>query len=542
MKTRSRKVYVVYMALVAACMLWLQLLDAFTLGDDMAYRFVWRADESEPLQLVDSFGDLVHSQWVHYHTMNGRWVVHSVAQALLGFAPPQLYQVISALLFVGLLYLGARLTVGRKQHLFASVLICFFLFVVSRGFRTTMLWSMGTFNYLWTTTFTLAFLLYLKHLGHATLTAKHWWLSPLSLLVGSSHEGLALPLAITFLVFIIAERKKVAHRAVLPYLCWYMVGAATVVLTPALWSRADGGLTLYNRLLSGAINLFLNMRVGWLLLFTNIYLYRKNRCLLRQKLWQFRYAYLCFAMSLGIIAVCGTNLERVAFFTDFIALLLMVELWSTLIAERWHRHIIIASSAVMVALLIPAIVVRSQNYHYSEHIKQQMMEPGKELITVEQPLKGDSWMMDFCRERYVYPSAEFGFYCCYMAFNAHDTNIHMAATLCNKQQMVFLPEDVVKKIATDSMAFAHYELDANKELYVWRVSEGQQVDKVIFSLKPEDTSALMPHQRLLAYKGNSYVMDDHLRYSVVRVGGRSYLVFTRPTTNIFRRIDTINYE
>ncbi len=142
----------------------------------------------------------------------------------------------------------------------------------------------------------------------------------------------------------------------------------------------------------------------------------------------------------------------------------------------------------------------------------------------------------------MYPSAEFGFYCCYMAFNAHDTNIRMAATLCNKQQMVFLPEDVVKKIATDSMAFAHYELDANKELYVWRVSEGQQVDKVIFSLKPEDTSALMPHQRLLAYKGDSYVMDDHLRYSVVRVGGRSYLVFTRPTTNIFRRIDTINYE
>ena len=49
MKTHSRKVYVVYMAMVAACMLWLQLLDAFTLGDDMASRFVWREDESEPL-------------------------------------------------------------------------------------------------------------------------------------------------------------------------------------------------------------------------------------------------------------------------------------------------------------------------------------------------------------------------------------------------------------------------------------------------------------------------------------------------------------
>ena len=196
----------------------------------------------------------------------------------------------------------------------------------------------------------------------------------------------------------------------------------------------------------------------------------------------------------------------------------------------------------MVLFFIPAIMVRSQNDSSCQDMQRQMMQPGKELIAVEQPQKGASCMMDFFRERYVYPSAEFGYYCCYMAFNPHDTNMRMAAKLHNKRQMAFLPADVVRKIETDSTAYAHCELDANKELYVWRLPEGQQVDRVVFHLKPEDTSALLPHQRLLAYHGDTYQMDDHLHYSVLHVDGHPFLVFTRPTTNIYRRIKAISYE
>ena len=541
-KIQSRKAYVIYLLMVAVCMLWMQLLDAATLSDDMAYRFVWHEDESEPLQVVGSFADLVHSQWVHYFTVNGRWVVHSVAQALLSFAPPQVYQVISALLFVWLLYLGARLTVGSKQRLFATVLICFFLFVVSAGFRTTMLWSMGTFNYLWTTTFTLAFLLYLKRLGHEKTKAKHWLLAPLSLFVGCSHEALALPVAITFVVYIIAERKTVFGCAVFPFMCWYMVGMATLLLSPALWGRAGGGMTIGQRFISGGINLFFNMRIAWLLLLTIIFLYRKNRALLRQKFWEYRYVYLCLGLSLGIIAVCGTNLERVAFFTDFIALLLMVELWSSIVGERWQNRVVAACTAIMVLLFIPAVLVRSENHSNSEQIRRQMMEPGRGLIAVEQPQKGACSVKDFFRERFVYPSVEFGYYCCYMAFNPDDINIREAAKLYNKRQLTFLPADVVKRMATDSTAYEDYELDANQELYVWRMDEGRQVERIVFNLKPEDTSTLWPHQRLLAYRGDTYVMDDRQHYSVVEAFGRYYLVFTRPTTNIYRRIDTIEWQ
>lgn len=54
-------------------------------------------------------------------------------------------------------------------------------------------------------------------------------------------------------------------------------------------------------------------------------------------------------------------------------------------------------------------------------------------------------------------------------------------------------------------------------------------------------SSLNIFQRLLAYKEDSYELDDNFHYSVVHINGRPYLVFTRPTTNIYRRIQSISF-
>ena len=74
------------------------------------------------------------------------------------------------------------------------------------------------------------------------------------------------------------------------------------------------------------------------------------------------------------------------------------------------------------------------------------------------------------------------------------------------------------------------------------MSENSPVKRVVFKLKPEDYSQLLPHQRIVAYKGDEYVMDDDFHYSVVSIYGNPYLIFTKPTTNIFRRIRQIRYD
>ena len=59
-----------------------------------------------------------------------------------------------------------------------------------------------------------------------------------------------------------------------------------------------------------------------------------------------------------------------------------------------------------------------------------------------------------------------------------------------------------------------------------------------FLLKPEDPANLHFWQCPVAYKGDSYALDD-FHWEVLQVAGRHYLVFTRPVTAISRRIDHI---
>ena len=176
-------------------MLGLQLLDAPTLSDDIIYRFAWQENESSTPQQIKNISDLIHSQWIHYNVTNGRWVVHSIAQAFFAFTPPVVYQCINAILFALMLYLVNLLIINNKNTLFSVITMCFMLFIVMGDINTTFLWSMGTFNYLWVCVATLAFLLYLRHIRNSD-SYIHWILSPFTLLVGCSHEAISLPLSI----------------------------------------------------------------------------------------------------------------------------------------------------------------------------------------------------------------------------------------------------------------------------------------------------------------------------------------------------------
>jgi len=533
--------WLLFLLLVAIAMGGLQLFDTMTLSDDLLYHFVWQQDDTSPIHPLTTFNDLVTSQWIHYHVVNGRWVVHTLAQAFLSFTPPFVYQIINALLFALMIYLASCLMVARQQRLFSMVLMCFLLFVVFADIKTTMLWSMGTFNYLWVCVATLSFLLWLRHV-HRSDNRIHWLLSPLSLLVGCSHEAIALPLSITLTVYAVTELRKDRLYPQILYILWYVAGMLICLMSPGIWQRADGDITLLSRLISGAINIVFNLKTTWLLIITLAIMFYKRRDSLKQSLTSHRYYYLCLLLSLGIVAVCGTNLERVVFYADFISMLLVAALWSTLLSSRWQRCLIAVCSVVMLIYYVPTIMVRYENHSNYCYIEQQMKEQGREVIAVRTPLEGRQPVMDFFRRRFVNPCAEFGFYCCYMGFNAKDINMRAAAAMYGKQQLVFLPEDVVQRITTDSTAYQHYELDEHQQLYVWQLEYDKPVTRVIFHLKPEDLSSLSLPQRLLAYKNDTYELDDNFHYNVVHINSRTYLVFTRPTTNIYRRIERIELE
>ena len=531
--------WLLFLFIAALGMLGLQLLDAPTLSDDIVYRFVWQADESAPAHIINNISDVINSQLVHYRIINGRLVVHSLAQIFLSFSP-YIYQSLNAILFALMLYLSSRLMVERQYRLFSIVFSCFLIFVLLADIRTTLLWGLGTFNYLWVTVLTLAFLLYLLNIKQSK-NYIHCFLSPIALLVGCSHEAISLPLSITLLVYIFFNYKKEKFYPRFLYILLYVAGTVICLLSPGISGRADGDITLFNRIISGVINIVFNLKITWILVITLLILARKNKSYLKEKIYQRRYYYLCFLLSLGIVFLCGTNLERVVFYTDFIAMLLLMEIWAEKLTSLWQKRVIIASCVIMLIYYVPAMIVRNENYNNYQNMEEQMKEPGKEIISVRYPIKGEQPVMDYFRNRFVNPFTDFGYYCSYMGFNAKDINMRYAAALYGKKQMVFLPEDVVQRIESDSTAYYNYELDNHQSLYIWQLSEDKTVNKIVFELKPEDLSLLWPHQRLLAYKDDTFELDDNFHYSVVHINGRSYLIFTRPTTNIYRRINNIRY-
>ena len=539
-----------YLTLIMAgiAMFWLQVYDAPTLSDDMLYRFVWLENENSPVRFIRSLGDLFSSQAIHYQLVNGRFVVHLIGQAMLCFVPPMLFQLISTVLFVVLLHCVVKWTrTSCSYSLPVLIWTLLLLFVVFSGFRTAMLWSIGTVNYLWVLSFTMLFLLYIRRAENRPATRFSWLMAPVAVLVGWSHEALSVPLSAVFALMLIVPRLRPRSNLVRLMALFYIMGTLLCLASPGIWGRAGGEITLQARLLSGAMNLLTNMRVGWILLIVLLTIrFKKNyrdfgRRLLTAHWHRQRLSYSALAVSLAIIAVCGTNLERVAFFTDFIAMMILLDLVAH--GEKFflQRNVIIAAIAVMAVLYVPALLVRKDNLSTWQYAYSQMKQPGTEVVGVPMERGYQGPLANYFYQHYANSAIEFGFFCSYMGFDFKDTNIRCAAALAGKERIIFLPEDVLRRIDSDSTAYTDYQLDESGNLYVWRLQEGQQVKGVTFELNDEDPSTLWPHQRLVAYKGRSYDLDDFL-FEDLTVGGQRFLVFTKPTTNIYRRINHISLK
>lgn len=535
--------YLLFLLMVGLAMLWLNFQDVPTLSDDMVYRFQWNEHEGDDIRAITSLGDLLHSQWIHYLTVNGRLLVHTLAQFFLVFVSPVLLQIVNAVLFIALLHLMTVYVHRPADKLTVATLACFLLFVVFQGFRSAVLWSLGSFNYLWVLVATMAFLLWIRQCWEKQSSSDVgcWLMLPLAFVVGWSHEGLSLPLSVAFVVWLWRQRHDLHGRTVQCCLLLFMAGTALSLLSPGIWNRSGDVQGLSARLLGGVLNCVLNVRVVWLLLLVICYQWFSDRRALMVYMRQHVYGFIALTVSMGIVVLCGSTLERVAFYTDFFAMLLLLPLLVDVLSVAWRHRLIIVCCVIMLLALVPAYYARRENKETWQLAEQQMKVPDCKIIGVRTVVSSGNALMDYIRDHYVMPSFEFGYYCCYMAFDATDVNIRCAARLYDKQQLVFLPADVLERMERDSTAYGNYELDESGALYIWRLSREQVVNKVTFVLNEEDRSRLLPHQRLVAYDGDRYELDP-FRYETVEVSGRRYLVFTRPTTNIYRRIHHVELE
>ena len=116
-------------------------------------------------------------------------------------------------------------------------------------------------------------------------------------------------------------------------------------------------------------------------------------------------------------------------------------------------------------------------------------------------------------------------------------NNRCAAVLHHRDSVVFIPEDVMQKIHHDSKAYDDFEQDEHKELFVKRIDDNRHFQHIIIKLNEEVKESWL-YKRLLSYPSNEYEVEQE-QFNVLDIEGKRYVIFTKPTTNIYRRIKTI---
>lgn len=315
---------------------------------------------------VDSVEDAIVSQSREYFRSNGRFITHVMVQTICGTVPMNSFVVINTLVFCVFLYCMLHFSL-RKPYRLAEMLILLggIWFLIPFKGMTFFGNVAMTVNYLWTTTFTLLFLMLyygLKRSGRKLSIITLIGLFFLSGIVGSLQESFCIGFAgAFFFLLVIGWRTKALTRLDIVIALGYMIGAAFCVLSPANFSRAQGdGIgfhfnVIYGLLASPAFDVFLITLVIYLLRHRNqfVYFFREN----------FIFS-LAFLFNLLFALVIAYNGRHQLTCISILALILTCKIWFE--EFQWRaRWKAVFAVILTVGIIITYIPIKSLRKKYN---------------------------------------------------------------------------------------------------------------------------------------------------------------------------------
>lgn len=210
-------------------------------ADDFSYTYTFAVTEGK--YRISNLYELFLSQRNHYLVMNGRTVVHTLAQLFLMWGKP-VFNVLNTVAFVALGVLIYRHGSTKSGEFRPAVLFCVFglLWVVTPAFGESFLWLVGSCNYLFGILLILVALLPVTRAldeGFAAMSGRKTALYfILCVLAGWTNENNSVALAVIFLccvVWLLATKQKVPT--------WVWIGLAGSVIGCLLLLLSPGEAT-----------------------------------------------------------------------------------------------------------------------------------------------------------------------------------------------------------------------------------------------------------------------------------------------------------
>ena len=142
--------------------------------DDYSYCFVWGTQSESTYERVENLEDIFRSQCNHYRTINGRIIVHSIAQLFLSM-PKVIFDVFNAFAYVSLLFLIYFMIFGTYKNIRYILIwaIHLILWFFVPAFGEDFLWLIGSCNYLWGMLFLLIFLIPYRKYMHKIVSKTY---------------------------------------------------------------------------------------------------------------------------------------------------------------------------------------------------------------------------------------------------------------------------------------------------------------------------------------------------------------------------------
>ena len=208
-------------------------------ADDFSYAFIWNGDDLGnlmdnigPRERIDSFDDILISQWSHYFTWGGRTPSMIFIQlfAWLGKIWFDLANTCVLVLLMLVLYwlsMGETISPARHKGLFLWVIVGLLFGIID--FPSTMLWMTGACVYLWSGLWECLFLLPLVTRRHPPVLL----MAPLGLLAGWSEEaGSVITVILTAWMMFVFWKQKQLEKWMIVGAFFLLIGFGLLVLCP----------------------------------------------------------------------------------------------------------------------------------------------------------------------------------------------------------------------------------------------------------------------------------------------------------------------
>ena len=512
------------MAIVALAFLVLNLLTP-EYHDDFVYKFMFEGGKVNYDHPIRSLGDIFVSQVDHYHSVNGRSIVHFLVQLFTGLLGKSLFNILNVIFFCAFICLLKR-PLGKHHPLFTMTVTLVLVLMLPR-FKDTFLWMTGSINYLWSATAALLFLLIYERRRDKAID---WSLLPmlvLALLLGWTHEGITLPLAASLVIIHLCSiKKKGGSQQGLWLALAFLAGGCVIAFAPGTIARSGmsgGPSALGLKVFTGLIVLG-RLRLIYLALIATVIGWFLDREAVKQVVSHNGYLLLAALLSLGIVFTSGLESTRTAFGLEFFSMLFVMNLIGETL-KGWNMNFVKWSGICLAVALVAfyALVMRHTipSWQESKRLIDQIERTSDGIIATNEHRAG-LFSSFICTM--LSPDSTVNA----MNYDPKGWPASIAATY-HRDSLIFLPQAFLDDLKARPDHYEKLSFDTPFEFYIQRIDNGTAIDKVIFQLAPNDFSDISPLLRPIARRMNRYndTTVPSTKWTIVTLYGLRYLLIKK---------------